>query len=475
MQFLLGLVQLARTPQWDKDWNKDLCMRQPGVQCTLIRTTNKFDMHDDHYTAGAILINVANYLREEIDATPLDGDTYGASATYELSLNDGKATRQNMEFQRDDLKVPGLGAASDGQKYQVKCGRQEWARRLGLCTFHVEHPGVNVTTGKPISLNPQEASESVALGNFPMPHHFKPGPLFDNVPASFYSSSLSTLFVLFPTSNASSSSALELIRIPILKEDSVHWDERMERLNGGMGRNFTLCSVKPCSTGAEYRHMTTSTFHVEHLGVTFGTGQQKMVLYDDLQVIGLQGTSAQYDQLMSPSRAECCDTSGKMVPNCANFVYFHYAAPCEHEGNPECTEAEGRGLLPLPNLGSLTTLVDARYAPAMIYTCSSDGANGINVTATNIANIPDPYCTPLDGRSPADCQTFDHKPSLRTYRIPSANINTEPFLEETPAGVPVWIIVILIIFGCLVLFVAVVLPLLWLLQQMKKHKYQTVA
>jgi uncharacterized membrane protein len=40
--------------------------------------------------------------------------------------------------------------------------------------------------------------------------------------------------------------------------------------------------------------------------------------------------------------------------------------------------------------------------------------------------------------------------------------------------VPVWSIVLIVIFGCLVLAVAVVLPVWWFLNQ-KKHKYQTVA
>ena len=129
----------------------------------------------------------------------------------------------------------------------------------------------------------------------------------------------------------------------------------------------------------------------------------------------------------------------------------------------------------MPNLGSLTTLVDSRYLPAMIYTCSSDGVGGINVTASNVANIPDPYCAPLHGRKPADCMEFEHKPSFRLFHLPAANITLDPFLEETPAGVPVWSIVLIVIFGCLVLAVAVALPLWWLLNQMKKHKYQTVA
>merc|ERR1711865_1134560 len=291
-------------------------------------------------------------------------------------------------------------------KYQVKCGKQEWAKSLELCTFHIEDA--------PFSLNPLEVNESVALGNFPMPDHYKLNPHFNHAPTSFYSSILNTLFVLFPISNASSTRALELIRLQILKEDSKHWDGRMEALNGVMGRNFSLCSKPPCTTGSAYRHMTTSTFHLEHMGgITLSEDHQQFVLYDDL--------------------------------------------------------------LPLPNLGSLTTLVDARYAPAMIYTCSSDGAGGINVTASNVANIPDPHCAPLDGRKPADCMEFEHKPSFRLFHLPAANITLDPFLEETPAGVPVWSIVLIVIFGCLVLAVAVTLPLWWLLNQMKKHKYQTVA
>merc|ERR1712195_250028 len=123
---------------------------------------------------------------------------------------------------------------------------------------------------------------------------------------------------------------------------------------------------------------------------------------------------------------------------CINMAYFRFGAPCDGgKGNPDCTEAGQRGLLPLPNLASLTTLVDARYAPAMIYTCSDDGAGGINVTASNVANIPDPYCAPLNGRKPADCEDFEHKPSFRLFHIPAANITLDPFLEETPAGVPI--------------------------------------
>ena len=458
MTLLLGLIPLARAPL-------DMCIQKPGVQCTGIRATNKFDLHDDRYTSGAILVTIGDFLREGVDTTTLDGDTFGASATYEISLNDGKATRPYDTS--NAKKVPGLGAHSDGQHYAVKCGHQEWARHLGLCTIHIE--------SAPFALGAMELNESVALGNFPMPKHYKPGVNFNHAPASFYSTSLAMLFVLFPISNSSSTHALELIRIPILKADSKHWDARMEVLNGGMGRNFSLCSTPPCASGSEYRHMTASTFHLEHLGVNLGN-HESLVVYDDLQVIGLQDTSVDYDHSTVPS--ECCDTSGNTVPNCAHMYYFRYGVPCEGgklEGDPGCTEAGHRGLLPLPNLGSLTTLVDARYAPAMIYTCISDGAGGINITASNIANVPDPYCMPKNGHTPADCLDFEHHPSYRLFHIPSANITTDPFLEKTPGGVPVWSILLLVILGCLVLVVAVALPLWWLLQGMKKHKYETVA
>ena len=488
MQILLGLIPLAllggggqpaetviddQPPESlldDADvshWDKDVCIHRPGLQCTSIRATNKFDLHNDMYTSGAIFINVANYLREDISATPLDGDLYGASATYEIALDDGAYSRPR-EFQDEIEEVPGLGIPSTGQKYQVKCGKQDWAKALGLCTFHIEEA--------PFSLNPLEANESVALGNFPMPDHFKLGPHFNHAPASFYSSNLNMLFVLFPISNASSTNALELIRIPILKEDSKHWDGRMEALNGVMGRNFSLCAKPPCATGSAYRHMEASTFHLEHMGgITMSEDHKEFVVYDDLQIVGLQSASVEIDHV-GPAHAECCDTTGRMVPNCINMAYFRFGAPCDGgKGNPDCTEAGQRGLLPLPNLASLTTLVDARYAPAMIYTCSDDGAGGINVTASNVANIPDPYCAPLNGRKPADCEEFEHKPSFRLFHIPAANITLDPFLEETPAGVPIWSIVLIVIFGCLVLAVAVALPLWWLLNQMKKHKYQTVA
>jgi hypothetical protein len=482
MQILLGLIPLAllgggddhshdHPPGQDDSvpqWEKDICIHRPGLQCTAIRGTDKFDLHNDRYTSGAIFVNIANYLREEIGATPLDGDLYGASATYEIALDDGAYTRPR-DFMDDTVKVPGLGVPSDHLKYEVKCGQQEWAKRLELCTFHIEEA--------PFSLNPLEANESVALGNFPMPDHYKLNPHFNHAPTSFYSSRLNMLFVLFPISNASSTRALELIRLPILKEDSKHWDGRMEALNGVMGRNFSLCSKPPCTTGSAYRHMTATTFNLEHMGgVTLSEDHQEFIVYDDHQIVGLRSTSVDVDHV-GPAHAECCDTSGRVVPNCVNMAYFRFGKPCDggKAGDPDCTEAGQRGLLPLPNLGSLTTLVDSRYAPAMIYTCSSDGAGGINVTASNVANIPDPYCAPLHGRKPADCMEFEHKPSFRLFHLPAANITLDPFLEETPAGVPVWSIVLIVIFGCLVLAVAVALPLWWLLNQMKKHKYQTVA
>ena len=105
MQILLGLIPLAllggggqpaetviddQPPESlldDADvshWDKDVCIHRPGLQCTSIRATSKFDLHNDMYTSGAIFINVANYLREDISATPLDGDLYGASATLSL-------------------------------------------------------------------------------------------------------------------------------------------------------------------------------------------------------------------------------------------------------------------------------------------------------------------------------------------------------------------------------------------------------
>jgi hypothetical protein len=476
MQMLLGLIPLALLDAGGDHhpdgthWDNDLCIHRPGLQCTSIVATNKFDLHNDRYTSGAVFIEIGNYLRDKIDATPLDGDLYGASATYEIALDDGAYTRPR-EFQKDIEKVPGLGVPSSSQvKYQVKCGKQEWAKRLGLCTFHIEEA--------PFSLNPQEINESVALGNFPMPEHVKMGGHYNEAPASFYSSSLNMLFVLFPIRNASSTRALELIRIPILKEDSKHWDGRMEALNGVMGRNFSLCKKPPCTAGSEYRHMTASTFHVKQLGgITVADDHQEILVYDDLQIVGLRSASPTVDHV-GPAYAECCDTSGRIVPNCVNMAYFRFGAPCDFgktEGGPDCTDMGQRGLLPLPNLGSLTTLVDARYAPAMIYTCTSDGAGGINVTASNVANIPDPYCAPLHGHTPADCEEFEHKPSFRLFHLPAANITLEPFLQETPAGVPVWSIVLIVIFGCLVLAVAVALPLWWLLNQMKKHKYQTVA
>jgi hypothetical protein len=480
MQILLGLIPLALLGGGDDhndhpglddsvpQWEKDICIHRPGLQCTAIRGTDKFDLHNDRYTSGAVFIDIANYLRDEIDATPLDGDLYGASATYEIALDDGAYTRPR-DFQDDIVKVPGLGVPSDGQKYQVKCGKQEWAKRLDLCTFHIEEA--------PFGLTGEEVNESVALGNFPMPDHYKLNSHFNHDPASFYSSNLNLLFVLFPIGNTSSTRALELIRIPILKEDSKHWDGRMEALNGVMGRNFSTCSKRPCTKGSAYRQVTASTFHLEHLGgITISEDPQQFVVYDDLQIVGLRSASLKANHV-GPSHAECCDTSGRIVPDCVNTAYFRFSKPCDggKAGEPECTEMGQRGLLPLPNLASLTTLVDSRYAPAMIYTCSSDGAGGINVTASNVANIPDPYCTPPDGRKPVDCLKFEHKPSFRLFHIPAANITLDPFLEETPAGVPVWSIVLIVIFGCLVLAVAVALPLWWLLNQMKKHKYQTVA
>ena len=73
------------------------------------------------------------------------------------------------------------------------------------------------------------------------------------------------------------------------------------------------------------------------------------------------------------------------------------------------------GLLPLPNIGSLNTLVDARFAPATIY-LQPDGKGGINVTKSNIANVPDPYCAPRDGRC-LQTRDFDYKP-FRLFHLP---------------------------------------------------------
>ena len=44
-------------------WEGDLCMHKPGLQCTEIRGTNKFDLHNDRYTSGAVFVDLANYLR----------------------------------------------------------------------------------------------------------------------------------------------------------------------------------------------------------------------------------------------------------------------------------------------------------------------------------------------------------------------------------------------------------------------------
>ena len=465
-------------------WEGDLCMHKPGLQCTEIRGTNKFDLHNDRYTSGAVLVDLANYLREDISATPLQGDLYGASATYEIALDDGAYTRPR-EFQQELEDVPGVGVPTDGQKYRVRCGHQEWAKRLELCTLHIREA--------PFNLLPAEINETVALGNFPMPESFKlrAHKLGDDHnddhshdledPVSFYSHSLNTLFVLFPIANASSTRAIEVVRLPVLKEDSKHWDGRMESLNDDMGRNFSLCKTKEaCETGSPYRHMTSAVFTLEQLGGSYLAEEQpRILLYDDLQIVGLESVNFDPDK-DGPLHTECCGVDGRIVPNCLNRAYFRYGATCkdyghpEAEGDPECTQAGTMGLLPLPNIGSLNTLVDARFAPAMIYTCSSDGKGGINVTASNIANVPDPYCAPLDGHVPPDCEIFDYKPSFRLFHLPGPNISLDPFVNETPRGVTVWSIVLIVIFGILVLAVAVVLPVWWFLNQ-KKHKYQTVA
>jgi hypothetical protein len=470
-----------------------------GAQCTSIRATNKFELYDksatfaDRYASGGILVNVAEYFREEIDPEPFDGDTYGASATYEVAFKNGEATRlRDTEATAEAVEVPGLGIASNGQAYQVRCGEQEWSLHLGLCTFHdaldAGWSTPNASNSYDLNASMSDGHLGVALGNFPMPKHFNLAAHHDNI-ASFYSHSLGTLFVLFPIINGSGHThAVELVRLPIPKE-KLHWDHRMEALNGGMGRNFTLCLTPPCERGeSELRRMTANTFQAEYLGVLFGHSP-RMVMYDDLQVIGLQTDpdvvglqTGPSDALETPAHSRhalCCDSKGNTVPDCANMAYFRFGVPCVREGkleaDPACTEAGSRGLLPLPNLAAVTTLVDARYSPAMVYTCRPDGAGGIDITASNFANVPDPYCTPVDGQTPPDCHSFENHPSFRMYHIPAANISTEPFLEETTNGWPVSLIVVAVIFGCLVLAVAVV-PLLWcLLREMEKHKYQTVA
>ena len=203
---LQGLLPLARAgPQ-----KATLCLHEPGLQCTSIRATNK---------SGTIVLNMGEYNRDEVDQINM----LASSASYEINAQNGNASKL-ASSSRVAKSVPGLGAVSDGQRYQVACGLQEWAFRSSLCTFS----SIDIADG-------------AVLGNFPWPTHFD---LARHAPSSFHSASLSMLYVIFPLQHT-----LILYRIPTPSDLAPH---------GQMGRNFTLREG-----ASDSRRVYSSAFHPE--------------------------------------------------------------------------------------------------------------------------------------------------------------------------------------------------------------------
>ena len=424
MPLLLGLNVLARSAQ-------DVCLHEPGLSCTSIRATN---------ASGILMLGIGQYMRDVIDTTPMEGDSFGASASYQINARTGTTARLDpTDSASMAMAVPGLGPLSDSsQKYKVVCGGSDASFTNQRCTF-----------------SSPDIDDDAPLGNFPWPNHYGTG-YHHEAPSSFFSESLSMLFVLFPL-NAS----FELYRLPISS------DMHGRTANDGLGRNYSLSEKAD-----PMRRVTLTAFRAEHLGIKHDNWIHGLnplpLVYDDLKVVGLPT----HVDVTPTSHPECCNTLSTTVPNCADVNYFHYDAPCEGTENG-CTGAGRRGLLPLPNLGSPTTLLDTRYSPPMIYTCRPDGAGGLKISESNLYNQS--ICTPLDGPTPAACKHNATKPSSRAFTIPADEILMEPLTQRTPAGFPAWAIVLIVLVGGLVLVVAVALPLWWLLQKVwKQHKYTAV-
>ena len=172
------------------------------------------------------------------------------------------------------------------------------------------------------------------------------------------------------------------------------------------------------------------------LGVDLQAKSPKLLLWDNKQVVGLPALAPWVTAKKQDGPAdrvdECCGTDGNADDRCTDMVYFHYAAPCVpgddnlpgyEKNSPGCFKHGERStpLHPLPDLFSPVALLDNRYSPAMIFSCSQSEGNNetgptVKLTWANLEGKG--MCKPFN--KPDDCLVQPSNAVSRASRLASS-------------------------------------------------------